>query len=307
MSVTKNNCISSPWHQASLVFIPFITYLKKIIYLCLAMRGLHCCTQAFSSCCKQVILFIVVCWSLIEKAMAPHSSTLAWKIPWTEEPGGLQSRGSLRVSHDWETSLSHFTFIGENGNPLQCSCLEDPRDGGAWWAAVYGVAESRTRLERLSSGSSLTAMASCVVGTALERGLSSCGAQAQLLHGTGIFLDQGSNLHPLIGRWTPQPPNHQATPHLPPFNVLFNSHLLCLWFVVLPPPEREAPWGQMFFSDLFTVGSLTPELGQAYSCCWLVTKLYPTLLPSVQLMDCSLLGSSVLGISQARILEWVSK
>ena len=41
-----------------------------------------------------------------------------------------------------------------NGNPLQCSCLENPRDGGAWWAAVYGVAQSRTRLRRLSSSSS---------------------------------------------------------------------------------------------------------------------------------------------------------
>ena len=51
----------------------------------------------------------------------------------------------------------HFSFscIGEgNGNPLQCSCLENPRDGGAWWAAVYGVARSRTRLKRLSSSSS---------------------------------------------------------------------------------------------------------------------------------------------------------
>ena len=50
----------------------------------------------------------------------------------------------------------HFSlsFIGEgNGNPLQCSCLENPRDGGAWWAAVYGVAQSRTRLKRLSSSS----------------------------------------------------------------------------------------------------------------------------------------------------------
>ena len=49
------------------------------------------------------------------------------------------------------TSLS---CTGEgNGNPLQCSCLEDPRDGGAWWAAVFGVAQSRTRLKRLSSPS----------------------------------------------------------------------------------------------------------------------------------------------------------
>ena len=85
--------------------------------------------------------------------MAPHSSTLAWKIPWMEEPGRLQSMGSLRVGHDW---VLHFPFslscIGEgNGNPLQCSCLENPRDGGAWWAAVYGVAQSQTRLKRLSS------------------------------------------------------------------------------------------------------------------------------------------------------------
>ena len=48
---------------------------------------------------------------LTEKAMAPHSSTLAWKIPWTKEPGGLQSMGSLRVGHNWATSLSLFTFM----------------------------------------------------------------------------------------------------------------------------------------------------------------------------------------------------
>ena len=46
-----------------------------------------------------------------EKAMAPHSSTLAWEIPWTEEPGRLQSMGSLRVGYDWATSLSLFTFL----------------------------------------------------------------------------------------------------------------------------------------------------------------------------------------------------
>ena len=78
--------------------------------------------------------------------MAPHPSTLAWKIPWTVEPGGLQSMGSLGVGHDRVNSLSLFTFMHwrGNGNPLQCSCLENPRDGGAWWAAVYGVAQSRT-------------------------------------------------------------------------------------------------------------------------------------------------------------------
>ena len=84
--------------------------------------------------------------------MAPHSSTLAWKIPWMEEPGGLQSMGSLRVGTTQQLHF-HFSFscIGEgNGNPLQCSCLKNPRDGGAWWAAVYRVTQSRTRLKQLS-------------------------------------------------------------------------------------------------------------------------------------------------------------
>ena len=84
---------------------------------------------------------IWVWWTcLAEKAMAPHSSTLAWKIAWTEEPGRLQSMG--REESDMIERL-HFHFsllcIGEgNGNPLQCSCLENPRDG---------VAQSRTQLK----------------------------------------------------------------------------------------------------------------------------------------------------------------
>ena len=70
---------------------------------------------------------------------------------WTEEPGGLHSMGLLRIRRDWATSLS-LSCIGEgNGNPLQRSCLENPRDGGAWWAAVYGVAQSQTWLKQLSS------------------------------------------------------------------------------------------------------------------------------------------------------------
>jgi len=78
----------------------------------------------------------------------------------TEEPGRLQSMGSLELD---TTERLHFHFslscTGEgNGNPLQCSCLENPRDGRAWWAAVYGVAQSRTRLKRLSSSSSSSSM-----------------------------------------------------------------------------------------------------------------------------------------------------
>ena len=91
----------------------------------------------------------------VEKAMAAHSSTLAWTIPWMEEPGGLQSMKSLQVRHDWATSLSLFTFMHwrRKWQPLQCSCLESPRDSRAWWAAVYGVAQSQTQLKWLSSSS----------------------------------------------------------------------------------------------------------------------------------------------------------
>ena len=80
-------------------------------------------------------------------------------------PGKSHGRRSLVGCRPWgreesdTTERLHFHFslscIGEgNGNPPQCSCLENPRDGGAWWAAVYGVAQSRTRLKRLSSSSS---------------------------------------------------------------------------------------------------------------------------------------------------------
>ena len=100
---------------------------------------------------KRLAVLSSLCLQFAEKEMAPHSKTLAWKIPWTEEPGRLQSMGSLGVGYKWATSLS---CIGEgNGNPLQCSCLENPRDRGAWWAAVHGVTQSRTWLKWLSSSS----------------------------------------------------------------------------------------------------------------------------------------------------------
>ena len=66
-----------------------------------------------------------------------------------------------------ETHQGVWVFL--NGNPLQCSCLENPRDGGAWWAAVHGVAQSRTRLKRLSSSSSSPDLliCPCIINTAL--------------------------------------------------------------------------------------------------------------------------------------------
>ena len=92
-----------------------------------------------------------------------------WRRQWHPTPvllpGKSHGQRSLVGCRLWgrkesdTTNRLHFHFslscIGEgNGNPLQCSCLENPRDGGAWWATIYGVAQSRTRLKRLSSSSS---------------------------------------------------------------------------------------------------------------------------------------------------------
>ena len=86
-----------------------------------------------------------------KEAMASHSSTLAWKIPWMEEPGRLQFMGSLRVEHDWTTSLSLFTFMHWR-RKWQPTPVFLP--GESWWAAVYGVTQSRTRLKWLSNSNS---------------------------------------------------------------------------------------------------------------------------------------------------------
>ena len=94
--------------------------------------------------------------------------SIPWRKKWQPNPvllpGKSHGQRSLAGCSPWGhlesdmTERLHFHFslscIGEgNGNPLQCSCLENPRDGGAWWAAVFGVAQSRTRLTQLSSSS----------------------------------------------------------------------------------------------------------------------------------------------------------
>ena len=95
------------------------------------------------------------------QAMAPHSSTLAWKIPWTEEPGRLQSMGLLRVGHDWAISLSLFNFMHwrRNGNLLQYSCLENTMDRGTWKAGSRGS----QRVRHTSDYCYTTIMSSVVV------------------------------------------------------------------------------------------------------------------------------------------------
>ena len=91
-----------------------------------------------------------------EKAMAPYCSTLAWKIPWMEEPGRLQTIWSLRVGNDWETSHSLFTFMPprRKWQPTPVFLLGESQGRVTWWAAVSGVAQSRTWLKWLSSSSS---------------------------------------------------------------------------------------------------------------------------------------------------------
>ena len=101
-----------------------------------------------------------------EKSRVQH---LEWRKQWHPTPVLLPGKshgqrslvGCSPRGHEESdtTERLHFQFslshIGEgNGNPLQCSCLENPRDRGAWWAAIYGIAQSRTRLKRLSSSSS---------------------------------------------------------------------------------------------------------------------------------------------------------
>ena len=98
-----------------------------------------------------------------EKAMATHSSTLAWRIPWMEEPGGLQSMGWQRVRHDCVTSLSLFTFMHwrRNWQPTPVFLFGESQGWRSLgWAAVYGVAQSQTQLKWLSSSSSGSSLGS---------------------------------------------------------------------------------------------------------------------------------------------------
>ena len=82
--------------------------------------------------------------------MAPHSSTLALENPWTEESGGLQSMGSLTVRNDSATSLSLFTLMHwrRKWQPTPVFLPGESQGREAWWAAIYGVAQSRTQLKR---------------------------------------------------------------------------------------------------------------------------------------------------------------
>ena len=140
------------------------------------------------------------------------------------------------------TEQLHFPFslscIGE-GNPLQCSCLENPRDGGAWWAPVYGVAQSRTRLKRLSSNSSSTPdslfsllspysfFKATVVNAMLHQPLSCSGMKDFFLLLLGMPLVNDHLVKPssdidLSGKSKP-PPRSNLLPHVVHFSMT-NQH-----------------------------------------------------------------------------------
>ena len=111
-----------------------------------------------------------------------------------EEPGRLQSMGLLRVGHDWATSLSH---TGEgNGNPFECSCLENPRDGEAWWTAVYEVAQSRTRLKQLSSNPIRSVIAVLVIMITITKSILAAEWREDCGIGVGVFMRKSAYAHP---------------------------------------------------------------------------------------------------------------
>ena len=155
LSLEIGEYVSSSWRDVEHgchIFLLLICSLSDLEFR-FTFRGFTFWLALFGGCLQ---------W-LTEKAMATHSSTLAWKIPWMEEPGRLQSMGLLRVRQDWATSLSLSCIAKGNGNPLQCSCLENPRDRGAWWADVYEVAQSQTWLKQLSSPSTNCKESACNV------------------------------------------------------------------------------------------------------------------------------------------------
>ena len=89
----------------------------------------------------------------LEESMATYSSILAWRIPWTEDPGRLQSKGSHRVRHNWSNlARMHMSSLGRspregNGNPLLYSCLGHSMGRGAWWTTLHGVSKESGKTE----------------------------------------------------------------------------------------------------------------------------------------------------------------
>ena len=123
----------------------YFTIPLKLLILLLLSYGQWMGNLSTNNLCKVIYLIA---------SRSTFHSTLAWKIPWMEETGRLQSIGSLRAGHDWATSLSLFTFMHwrRKWQPTPVFLPgESQGRRGAWWAAIYGVAQSWTWLKWLSS------------------------------------------------------------------------------------------------------------------------------------------------------------
>ena len=147
---------SDVFHLYSLYRIPFVFlyHIKSIILFSVTSIMVKTFSRMIIYVYPEVILsflnFLFKLWPWQPTPVLLPGKSHGWRslvgcIPW----GCKESDTTERLHFHFSLSC-----IGEgNGNPLQCSCLENPRDGGAWWAAVYGVTQSRTRLKRLSSSS----------------------------------------------------------------------------------------------------------------------------------------------------------
>ena len=138
LSVFKTNKQTKNW------ILTWIRWLfGTVVHHLLGLLALQIKSQFLA---PPVSQFIGLSCGKPEKAMAPHSSTLAWKIPWTEEPGRLQSMGSWRVRHDWVTSLSIFTFIHWR-RKWQSTPVFLPGESQGWGSLVGCCLWGRTELD----------------------------------------------------------------------------------------------------------------------------------------------------------------
>ena len=146
-----------PYPDQATILFPILLIEAVLNFLPVRKSGTHFLASTNVS---WLFFFFYVLLSIpAEKAMAPHSSTLAWKIPWMEKSGELQSMGSLRVGHDWATSLSLFTLMHWR-RKWQCTPVFLPGESQGWGSLVscrlWGRTESWTWLKRLSSSSIIT-------------------------------------------------------------------------------------------------------------------------------------------------------
>ena len=231
----------------------------------------------------------------LEKAMAPHSSTPAWKIPWPEEPGRLQSMGPLRVGHNWATSLSLFTFLHwrRKWQPTPVFLPGESQGRGSLVAAVCGVTESDT--------TEATQQPITTTPIALH---SHCASED--FSGFSSFFPQYATQQQPITTTPIALHSHCASEDFSGFSSSFPQYV-SNWACLLGLPMVST----ILLSDL-SYPNLWLECLEHLSyflnlsiccCCYLVSK--SCLTAAIPWTICYLPGFPVHGTAQARILEWV--